>query len=199
MFAELSPLLAAGNTGELFRQILPYSFVAVVVIVAIHLVVALVYRGGPRERKRWNWWDVLIYLGTLGAIGVLAGTSFYEVWRHGALLGWPLFLHMVGAGAFTAALPLLALSWAHWNQFRIGPEAGKAGPPKFFWLQKCTFWTILIAGFVVTMTMLLSMLTLFGTDGMLLLLDLHRYSGLVVVLAAVIHLYAVAMQRFNLR
>ncbi len=70
MFAELSPLLASGNTGELFREVLPYAFVGTVVIVVLHLLVALIFRGSPAERRRWNLWDILIYLGTLGCVAI---------------------------------------------------------------------------------------------------------------------------------
>ncbi len=199
MLVELSPILASGNTGELFRQILPYAFVGIVLIMVLHLVIAMVFRGAPAERKKWNPWDILIYLGTLGCVGLLAVTSFVEVIRHGELGGWPLFLHMCGAGALTAVLPLLALSWAHLNQFEIGPSSGGTALPKFYWLPKLMFWLILVSGLVVTMTMLISMLPIFGSDGLHVLLDIHRYSGLIVVLALVLHLYSVAVQRLGLR
>lgn len=199
MFVELSPILASGNTGELFRLILPYAFVGIVVIVVLHLLISLIFRGAPAERKKWNLWDVLIYLGTLGCVTILALTSFVEVMRHGELGGWPLFFHMFGAGAFTAVLPLLALSWAHVNQFDVGPSAGSSPPPKFYWLPKLMFWLMVISGLVVTMTMLISMLPIFGSDGLRVLLDIHRYSGLIVVLALVLHLYSVAAQRVGLR
>lgn len=199
MLVELNRILAAGDTGELFRLVLPFAFAVIPVIVVVHLLVSLVFRGAPAERKRWNLWDILIYLGTLGCVGGLAATSFVEVLRHGELGGWPLFLHMCGAGAFTAVLPLLVLSWAHLNQFEVGPATGRTAPAKFYWLPKLMFWVIVAGGIVVTMTMLVSMLPIFGTDGMLVLLDLHRYSGLVVVLAMVLHLYGVAVQRMGLR
>ncbi len=199
MFAELSPVLASGNTGEIFRQILPFALGGIVVIMVLHLVVAVIFRGAAAERKRWNLWDILIYLGTIGCVAVLALTSFVEVLRHGELGGWPLFFHMCGAGAFTAVLPLLVLSWAHLNQFQIGPVTGKIFPAKFYWLPKLLFWVMVVSGIVVTMTMLVSMLPVFGSDGQRVLLDLHRYSGLVVVLALVLHLYAVAAQRIGLQ
>lgn len=198
MFAELSPILASGNTGELFRQILPFAFVGIVVIMVCHLVIALILRGSPADRKKWNLWDILIYLGTLGCVAVLSITSFVEVLRHGELGGWPLFFHMFGAGAFTAVLPILALSWAHLNQFDVGPITGATPPPKFNWLPKLMFWVLIISGLVVTMTMLISMLPIFGSDGLRVLLDLHRYSGLIVVLAIVLHFYSVAVQKIGL-
>ena len=58
---------------------------------------------------------------------------------------------------------------------------------------------ILVSGFIVTMTMLVSMLPIFGTDGLHTLLDLHRYSGLVVVIALALHFYGVAIQKVGLQ
>ena len=61
------------------------------------------------------------------------------------------------------------------------------------------FWIILAAGLVTSLTMLFSMLPLFGTDGLHDLLDIHRYSGLVVVVAAILHFYGVVLQRLGWR
>jgi len=199
MFLNTLPLLAAGSSAALFRMVLPYALLAVVVLMVLHFVIALVLRGAPAERSRWNLWDLLIYLGLVGCIGVLAVTSFAGVLLHGELGGWALFLHMCGAGAFTAVLPLSMLSWAHINKFDIPQSQGKSPAPKFYWLPKSMFWVIAISGLVVTMTMLVSMLPIFGTDGLLKLLDLHRYSGLLVVMAAALHFYGVAAGRLGLR
>lgn len=199
MFAELSPIVAAADTGELFRQILPVALLGAAAVVVLLLAGALVYRGNPAPRSKWNLWDMVIYLGTLGCVAILGITAFVEVMQHGELDGWALFIHMFGTGAFTLALPLLAISWAHANRLEIGPAAGNAPPPKFYWLPKLMFWVILASGLVVTSTMLFSMLPVFGTDDLLTLLSIHRYSGLVLVIATVLHLYGVAMQRVGLR
>jgi hypothetical protein len=61
------------------------------------------------------------------------------------------------------------------------------------------FWLLLAAGWVVSMTMLVSMLTWLGTDGLEAMLDLHRWSGLVVVAAAALHVSGVVLQRIGKR
>ena len=66
-------------------------------------------------------------------------------------------------------------------------------------MPKAAFWLLLASGFLVSGTMFLSMLPWFGTDGLHRLLDIHRYSGLVAVVALVLHFYGVVLQRLSLR
>ena len=199
MFVESSPILAAANSGELFRRVLPFALLGVVVIMALCAAGSMIFRRGPSAPAKWNLWDMLIYLGTLGSVALLGMTSFVAVMRHGELGGWPLFMHMFAAGAFTVVLPLLALSWADANCLRLGHATPEAPGPKFYWLPKLMFWLILPGGLIVTTTMLLSMLPIFGSDDLLTLLDVHRWSGLAVVVATALHLYSVIAGRFGLR
>ncbi len=199
MFVESSPIMAAANSGELFRRVLPFALLGVLLIMALHAAGSMIFRRGTSARAKWNLWDMLIYLGTLGSVALLGATSFVALIRHGELGGWPLFFHMGGAGAFTAVLPLLALSWADANCRQARCAEGEVPPPKFYWLPKLMFWLIVPAGLVVTMTMLISMLPIFGSDGLLKLLDIHRYSGLVVVIAMILHLYGVVAGRLGSR
>jgi hypothetical protein len=203
MFADLSNILSdfATRPGELFRSVLAIALVALAVLIVLHLVLVLVGRRPDRPRKSWNLWEKLVYLGILVSVGVLGGTSFFAVLRFGVLDGWLLFAHMFGAGAFTAVLPLVAITWCESSRLgRPSAESEQAATaPRFSWFPRLMFWLLLASGFVVTMTMLLSMLPLFGTDGLHRLLDIHRYSGLVAVVAAVLHLYSVVLQRAGLR
>ena len=199
MFVELSPILAAAQTGELFRLVLPFAMAGIVALMVLHVGLRLAAQTETAKRAEWNLWDKLVYFGTLACVGVLAATSFIAVLVEGHLGGWPLFLHMFGAGALTAALPVLALSWAHTNAFDLGPPPDDTPPPKFGPFAKAMFWLLLAAGLIVTMTMLLSMLPIFGSDGMNNLLGIHRYSGLVVVAAAALHAYNVVVQRVGIR
>jgi hypothetical protein len=204
MLAELNTATMgmAGNAGEIFRGALPVALLGVLVLVAVHLILVFVRRRGAVPRTRWGWWESLVYLGTLASVAVLGVTSFVALLRFGALGGWWLFLHMFGAGVFTFALPVLALTWCEANRCgRPTPPAGAAGqtpPSRFLGLAKAMFWVILAAGLIVTGTMLLSMLPVFGTNGLQLLLDIHRYAGLAVVAATILHLYAALLPRFGL-
>jgi hypothetical protein len=218
MFTNLPILLAAGHAGANFPRVLTVTLIFTTALIVVHLVWTIARPKRPGPRKRWGIWESLVYIGALGCVLLLALTSFGAMARFGAIGGWALFVHMVGAGMFTTVLPVIALTWAaaHWcccdcrdktemNPCRGDDEAeghtvgNEPTVGHFFWLAKLCFWTILAAGWVVTMTMLISMLPLFGTDGLNALLNVHRYAGLIVVVALILHLYAVVLRCVGLR
>lgn len=204
MLAELNMLIAAGagHGGETFRKILPIVLIGALVLIVLQLAVSAIFKTRPQIPGRLNLWDKLIYLVALSSVVILGVTSFGALMRFGVLDGWPLFAHMFGAGALVAILPLLALAWGAANRFGGAvPQTQRSqdAAPRFFWFSKAMYWTILAGGLVVTMTMLLSMLPIFGTDGLRTLLDIHRWSGLVVVLATLFHFYAVLRRRLWVR
>ncbi len=189
MIAELNTatMAMAGNASGMFRGILPFALLGVLVVLVVHLVLVLARRRGSVPRSPWGWWEWLVYSGTVVSVAVLGVTSFVAMIRFGALGGWWLFIHMFGAGVFTVVLPVLALTWCEANRFarpsQVAGAEGQEQPSRFLRLAKAMFWVILAAGLLVTGTMLLSMLPVFGTEGQELLLDIHRYAGLAVVAA----------------
>jgi hypothetical protein len=195
MFADSTWLLAdlASHAGEDFTRVLLVVLIVSTVLILLHF--ALSRRGSSvaQPRSRWNLWEKLIYLVTLGSVALLAVTSFGSMLRFGVLEGWALFAHMFGAGALVGILPLVAMTWSNANRF--GQQSVRNRPPRFFWFSKAMFWILLAGGFVVTVTMLLSMLPFYGTDGLHVLLDIHRYSGLIVVVALLFHFYSVVQRR----
>ncbi len=203
MFAEMSVNLSdlLLHPGEEFSTILSIVLVATVGVLLLHLVLALIGGRSSRRRRRLNLWERLLYLGTLVSVGVLAVTSYYSVWRDGVMSGWWLFVHMFGAGALVALLPLIAITWAGPSRFGTGrpAEEQETYAPRFFWLPKLMFWLFLASGLTVVLTMLVSMLPVYGTDGLHALLDLHRYAGLMAVVTLMIHFYCVLLQKAQLR
>lgn len=199
---NITAIGTAENASGLFQGILPFALLAVLVVVVAHLIWALGHRRPAVSRAPWGWWECLVYLGTLASVAVLGVTSFVAMIRFGVLDGWWLFIHMFGAGVFTVVLPVLAVTWCQANRFGCSAlRAGDEGPcpaSRFRGLAKFMFWLILAAGLAATGTMLLSMLPLFGSHGLELLLDIHRYAGLAVVAAMILHLYAALLPRFGL-
>lgn len=204
MFAELSTLVQRiiEHPGQAFRDVVPIALIGAGVVIVLHLVFTLFSPPvAPAPRTRWRLWERIVYLAALLSVALLAATAFYSVIRLGAMGGWLLFAHMIGAGAFVVALPLIAITWCEANRFGSarGERDSGADAQRFFWLTKLMFWLILAAGLVAASTMLASMLPMFGTEGLLRLLDAHRYSSLVVVVAMLFHFYGVGLQRFGRR
>ncbi len=203
MFAEgsSSVIHSAAHPGEQFRTLLPLLLMAALVVVVVYLVVGIAGKRQAEPKSRWSLWEKLVYLVTLASVAILSVTSFGALLRLGELGGWALFAHMIGAGMFVFTLPVLAITWCEPNRFdlrRFG-ERGQAAPRRFYWLPKVMFWILLTGGLIVSMTMLLSMLPLFGTSGLHELLDLHRWAGLVVTVALGFHLVGVLLQRIGRR
>ncbi len=203
MFADLSTNISELllHPGKAFPSVLSIVLLATGAVILLHLVLALIGSKTSKNRRCLNVWERLIYLGTLLSVTVLAVTAFYSVLKFHAMSGWWLFAHMFGAGALVAILPLIAISWAGPSRFGGGPPSDdeETYAPRFFWVPKLMFWLFLAGGLTVSLSMLVSMLPIFGTDGLHELLDIHRYAGLLAVVALAIHFYCVLLQRAHLR
>ena len=202
MFATWSTLGAdVAHPGDAFRGVLLVVLLGAVLLIVLHGVLSLFGRREGVAKSRWNVWEKLVYLATILSVAVLGVTAFFGVLCFGVLDGWLLFAHLFGAGAFVFVLPVLAITWCGANRFgrRLPASGSEDAAPRLFWCPKVMFWIILASGLAVSVTMLLSMLPLFGTEGLTRLLDIHRYSGLVAVVATILHLYGVCLERVGLR
>lgn len=206
----LSPLLSkmSDDPGKLFVLVLPYVLAVTAVFVLLHLIASVVLKpASPRYTARWRWWEKLVYLGTVGSVGLLAVTAFYSVLAFGHMLGWMLFAHLIGAGTFVVVLLLVALMWSHASRFGQNDDDPAATDdvseaeslPRFGWVAKVSFWVMLTSGVATAASMLVSMLPLLGTADMQGMINLHRYAGLVLVVAMVFHIYGVWLGRMGLR
>ncbi len=95
---------------------------------------------------------------------------------------WVLMAHMAAAPVFAAALAAVALTWADLCRKGSKPRLGVAA--------KVLLWIILVCGLVVILSGVLPMTPLFGTDGQRALYLTHRYSGIVLAAALLLHLPA---------
>jgi len=98
----------------------------------------------------------------------------------GKLTGWMLMAHVASGGAFMFFLLLTALLGAG---CAAGPDA------KFAASQRWGFWAMLTLGVATALTMMVSMLPIFGPYGLEVLRDVHRYCGLALVVIGYWHLY----------
>lgn len=142
----------------------------------------------------------LVFLVAVLSFVVLLLTGFSPVLFGSKLQGYWLMLHATFAPVFIACAAIVALLGA--GEYRFNKTDAQAIPfvagrreSKGCWLTdsgvgaKAGFWLLLIASLPVTLTMVLSMLPLFGTHGQEFLYDAHRWSALVFGLVAIVELY----------
>jgi len=135
----------------------------------------------------------LVYLLTLLCFVVLAVTGFYPtliLGRH--LSGYLLMVHATFAPVFAGCVAVLAVMWAHNCRFDKD-SVGYNISHHYSLGQKISFWLIVSLAVPLILSIVLSMFPLFGTDIQKFLLNLHRYSALLLMLAAVVHTYLVIL------
>jgi cytochrome b subunit of formate dehydrogenase len=95
---------------------------------------------------------------------------------------WVLMLHVAAAPVFAIGLAAVALTWADLCRKGSTPRLGAAA--------KVLLWIILACGLLVVLTGITPMTPLFGTDGQHALYLTHRYAGIVLAVAILLHLPA---------
>ncbi len=122
----------------------------------------------------------------VAAVGfvVQAFTGFGSLLSAGVNRGWPLLVHMIGAGVFVTGLTVSTVLWAH--RCRFGDPATAGGAPLAFG-QKLMYWIYTTLGLAVMLPMLSAMLPVFGTDGQGELVELHQSAALLFVAAMLVH------------
>ncbi len=146
----------------------------------------------------------LVYLLALLCFVILVFTSFYpSLVLDEAISGYLVMLHTSAAGVLSGCLAFLVLVWAHRYRFNesdwpwlvslIRREAAKkkilSGSSEL--VQKICFWLIAVLALPVILSIVLSMFVFFGTDAQEFLLNLHRYSALVLALVIIVHTYLI--------
>jgi hypothetical protein len=129
----------------------------------------------PRLVSEDHLWHAAAMLG----IVIQAATGFGSKLLLGNFSGWPLLIHMGGAGLVIIGLTGTALFWARHHQFGVDTGLNAA--------QKCSFWISLLLGLGVMLTMLSAMLPVFGYAEQHDLVVLHSRFALGLVIMMVVH------------
>jgi cytochrome b subunit of formate dehydrogenase len=149
----------------------------------------------------------LCYLLAIVCFVVLALTGFYPVLVRGEhLSGYLLMIHATFAPIFAICLAVLGITWAGANRFANGdcpllqrlirqctslavpqPEQGPCRCTET--AQKVAFWAIVVLSLPLILSIVLSMLPLFGTHGQELAMAAHRWSALGFGVMVLIHTY----------
>jgi cytochrome b subunit of formate dehydrogenase len=151
----------------------------------------------------------LIFLLAILCFIVLAVTGFVpRVIFGSAISGWWLMIHATAAPVFAGCVAVLAVLWANRNRLdknywpllnRILGRQPKSvvAPEKHELKLKICFWVVLVLSLPVILSAVVSMFPLFGTHGQEVLLQIHRYSTLLLSLFAIIYLYLAALIEMN--
>ncbi len=125
------------------------------------------------------------------ALTQLSWTALYGVYGPGHLEGFYLFFHMAGSGLFLAVLPLWSITLYSYEAVGAAVTGGVEVPAHVrvgCGLRRICVAAFLLSALVVAGTMLLSMLPLFGTEGLEELLVVHKYSGAVAAISFLLYL-----------
>ena len=130
-------------------------------------------RAAGRDEAAIRGVEWLIYLLFLLALAAMALSGILMLAIGQRMERWMLILHMSFAPLFALCIMALALLWAETN----ASDRAAAG-------ARIAFWLVLLSGFVTIVTALLGMMTWFGSTGQEVLLNLHRTSSMVLLIAA---------------
>jgi formate dehydrogenase subunit gamma len=183
----------------------------VVVAALVHFALNLAGRKaapiapGPRVR-RYNLWERLVHLALVASALTLAVTGFFPALRGERLSQYLLLTHAAVAPVFAVSLAAMMLTWAgdctfqrhdrEWIRRRGWLLVGQELPAgRFDAAQKIGFWLLGLLGLVLIVTMTLSMMPIFGQDGLAVLLVVHRYAALLMLMTLVMHTYCSLLAR----
>jgi cytochrome b subunit of formate dehydrogenase len=162
--------------------------------------------------QKWSLLGVLrklVFLLAILCFVVLALTGFIPRVVFGvALSGWWLMIHATAAPIFAACVAILAVLWADRNRLdknywpllnRIVGRSPKSTttPERNELMLRICFWVILTMSLPVILSAVVSMFPIFGTHGQEVLLQIHRYSTLLLSLFAIMYLYLAALTEMN--
>ena len=162
-----------------------------------------------QERSLLGALKKLCYLVTAVCFVVLAITGFWPVLVKGEhISGFPIMIHSTFAAVFAVCLAIITITWAGSNRFeksecpwlwrllrrvtnlRIPMQEGPC--QGIVIVKKAMFWAIVGLSLPLILSIVLSMLHLFGTHWQEILLAAHRWSALLFAVAVILHTYAAA-------
>jgi len=103
-----------------------------------------------------------------------------------------LLVHVSVAPLFSLFLAILIILFAHSNRFNKDDFVNSKDETNGYKFNqtgyiKITFWLIVFFTIPAMIAIVLSMFPLFGTEGQLLLLEIHRYSTLIIFILVIFH------------
>jgi len=141
----------------------------------------------------------ICYLLTLSFFLILAVSAYLQILiAGGPLSGWLLIIHVTVAPFFVTGVMLSILIMAQQQRFKqqdwlyLKQIAGQKRvllqrrEDTKFW-DKLLFWIFMLAVIPAILSVLLQLYPVFGSSGMETLLEIHRYSTLILFIAVIAH------------
>jgi len=151
-----------------------------------------------RDSRLFEVLRKLFYSLTAIFFVILGLTGFFPVLLFGShLSGLLLIIHVTVAPLFVLSLMFAILFWANYQQYdvqdistikTIKKNKNSENDVNSFW-EKTYFWLFSIVSLPAILSMILSMYPIFGTDGQVYMLNLHRYTVLFLLIIASFHIY----------
>ncbi|OHB65971.1 MAG: hypothetical protein A2Y76_14735 [Planctomycetes bacterium RBG_13_60_9] len=149
----------------------------------------------------------LVYLLSVLCFIVLAITGFWPVLVRGEhISGFLMMIHATFAPIFALCLAIIAVTWAGSNRFtaddcpwvskllrrvtRLSIPADERPWPCSVLVQKATFWLLMFLALPLILSIIVSMFHVLGTGWQHITLTIHRWTGLVFVIVAIVHTYS---------
>lgn len=134
----------------------------------------------------------IVYLITLFLFLIMVISAFIPAVLFGdSLNGLFLLVHVSAAPLFSIFLAVLVILFAHSNRFNKSDVDLSNKNKKFNFNQfgyiKITFWLIVLFSIPTMISVILGMFPLFGTEGQLYLLEIHRYSAVIIFFLVILH------------
>ena len=155
----------------------------------------------PEQKLSWlGKISKCVFMLGLLAFAVLAITGFGPLFFGHRLEGYLLMIHATFAPVFIGCVAVVAILGTGKYAFSSKDVETLScrcleTNVKGCWLTdsgigvKAGFWSLLVVSLPVTLTMVLSMLPLFGTKGQAFLFEAHRWCALIFALIAIVELY----------
>jgi len=159
-----------------------------------------------RDRSIVTWLARLASLVAVGSIAVLFLTGFGPAILGYRLSGYLLMIHVTFGPILAVSLAFLVLVRARTHvpvQANAAPllallglpAQGPLSPGDMGLVAKLSFWGLAFVALPLTLSIVLSMFPLFGTEGQQWMAEIHRYCALVFFLCALVYGYTAIRRR----
>ncbi len=188
----------------MYRTAVVDVLVAILAIIAVDAVCRILLRRKAVLRERgtasplFKLLRVSVNLAGLACFAAVAGSGFLSVLtEQNSLSGYRLMAHVIAAPMFAITGTLIAIFWAHRNQFtaadwkrlRLRSEASEPGGAWAVVLRKIFFWVAVALAVPTMVSILAAMFPLPSPDEQQTLFLIHRSCALPLAAAGLLFAY----------